>query len=104
MTRGHIRKGVDVLDDLRKKWLKAKADLAEAKARAYVESTGTIPERKAQVVLATTAEAEAVDVARAALDYAKDLQKSLSKDLESYRSIGASVRETYRYTSGGTGA
>lgn len=102
-TRENIRKGIGIVDARRKAWMQAKKDLAEAKARAYLESEGTIPERNAQVTIATTAEAEAVDVAKAAYDYAKDIQKSLSKDLDAYRSISASVRETYRTTGWGDG-
>jgi hypothetical protein len=103
-TRQRIENGVDVIDGLRRGVMKARKALAEAKAHAYVDSEGTIPERNAQVVLATADEVEALDAAIAAYEYAKDLQKRLSKDLDAYRSIGASVREAYRFTGGSGGA
>jgi hypothetical protein len=101
---GRIRTGVGIIDKLRQTLMEAEKELAEAKAYAYINSTGTIPERNAQVVIATAEQSGAVDVAKAALRAAQDHAASLRTDLKAYMSINASVREAYRGSKWGDGA
>lgn len=81
----------------------AKREYDKAKAHAILAAHGTIPEKNAQVELATTTEREAMDHAYASWKYADRRAKALDHQLDAIRSIGASVRSIYSVAGRGEG-
>lgn len=73
--------------------------LDRARAKAFLGSTGSIPERNAQVELATVSERDKKDVAEAAWQYARNRSRALHAELDALRSVGASVRTAYQEVS-----
>lgn len=64
-----------------------------AKAHAYLESTGTVAERNAQVVIATKDSAERVDVCRSAFEYARERARSLHDTIGALQTRSANLRK-----------
>ena len=90
-----IAKGVRVIDERTRTYKDAKRAFDQAFARAVLAAEGPVATKKYHAVLATVAEQEALDVADAALDFAKATARALEKELDSLRSIGASTRTMY---------
>ena len=76
----------------------------KAFAIAFTTSDGSVEDRKQHAVLATGDACEARDVAKASLDYAKDLVKSYRDEMSSYQTISAMVRAMYSTAGRGEGA
>ncbi|QQU97765.1 hypothetical protein [Corynebacterium amycolatum] len=75
-----------------------------AYAIAYTTGKGSIEDRKQNAVLATEKECQRRDVAKAALDYAKDFTRAYRDELSSYQTISAMVRQMYAVAGRGEGA
>ena len=91
-----IANGVKVVSDRHREFLHADHALDVAFARAYLAAEGPAHEKRYRAELATSVEREARDEADAAFQYATRQWRALQAELEAYRSIGASVRESYR--------
>lgn len=79
--------------DCHNELLEAQRVLDQAKARAYLSSPGSIPERNANVVIETVAEVERVDVARAAYDYVRERSRSVRDSIGALQTRSANLRK-----------
>lgn len=96
-----ISKGVQVVSERYREFLRADHALDVAYAKAYLSGEGSIEDRKKAAELATVTERETRDEADAAFRYADRQWRALTAELDAYRSIGASVRQAYA-TGGGS--
>lgn len=90
-----IGKGVKVVADRYKVYLKAKRDLDRAKAHAFLDYQGTQADKKHAAELATEKERDARDEAYEAYKYAKELAAALEDELRALQSINKSVNSAY---------
>jgi hypothetical protein len=90
-----IGKGVRVVADRYKVYLKAKRDLDRAKAHAFLDYQGTQADKKHAAELATEDERDARDEAYEAYKYAKELASALEDELRALQSINKSVNSAY---------
>lgn len=90
-----IGKGVKVVADRYKVYLKAKRDLDRAKAHAFLDYQGTQADKKHAAELATEEERDARDEAYEAYKYAKELAGALEDELRALQSINKSVNSAY---------
>lgn len=72
----------------------ARADVAyrQARAHAYLDATGTVPERDAQADLACHEQYQDRRLAEAALDAAKEAGRNYRSQLDALRTIAANQR------------
>lgn len=91
-----IANGVKVVSERHREFLRADHALDVAFARAYLAAEGPAHEKKYRAEIATLDERLHRDEADAAFQYATRQWRALQAELEAYRSIGASVRESYR--------
>lgn len=90
-----ISANLPVMDEAYRRWKKAQRDYDRARAKAFLEASGSIPERNARVELATSEARENAEIAEAAWQYANRRWKAAQAELDAMRSIGASVRQAY---------
>jgi hypothetical protein len=91
-----LARTIDEMDRTLRESQTAQRELDRARARAFLGAAGSIPERNAQVELATIQERDRSDVADAAWQYARNRSKALHAELDALRSVGASVRTAYQ--------
>lgn len=101
---GRIAKGVRIVSDRQREYDTAERAFRRAFAVAFTGGEGSVEDRKQAATLATMGECEARDVAKASLDYAKDLNRALRDELSSYQTISAMVRAMYSVAGRGEGA
>ena len=82
----------DGLEKLERDAVNSKADYELAKAKAYLASDGTIPEREAATVLATHAERIAAETAKILVSGRKDQVAALETRIDVGRTAAALVR------------
>ena len=90
-----IADGVRVCDRLYRERLQAAGDYDRAFARAYLAHEGPAHEKRYAAELATERERNARDVAEAAHRYAEGTARALRDELDSLRSLGASLRAQF---------
>lgn len=99
-----IAKGVRYVSDRQREFDEAERLYKKAVATAYMTAEGSIKDREHSAVLATGEACEARDLAKAKLDYSKDLVRSYRDELSSYQTISAMVRAMYAVSGRGEGA
>lgn len=100
-----IARGVQVVTEREHAAADARREYDEAWAHATLRADGSNAEaRKAQALLATLDERKAAEVADIAFQHAKRQAKALEKELDAWRSLGASVRSMYAVAGTGEGA
>lgn len=73
----------------------AERDYRRAFDRVYMSAEGSIDDRKTQARMQTEDLHDAVDVAEVVYKEAEALARSIEKELDALRSVGASLRTTY---------
>lgn len=100
-----IARGVMVVTEREREAAEARRafDVAFAQATLAADA-GNAEARKAQAQLATATEREQAEVAEIAFRHAQRQAKALEKELDAWRSLGASVRSMYTVAGTGEGA
>lgn len=88
-----LRDVPQIVTDARDALYEAERSHELAKARAYLESSGTVAERNAQVVIATRESAELVDVCKLAFEYARERARSLHDTMGALQTRSANLRK-----------
>lgn len=83
----------DVVSARREELLEAKRTLDHEKARAYLDSKGTVAEREAQVTIKCSEMIVSLDVATAAFEYAKSHAMGLRDTLSALQTRSANLRK-----------
>lgn len=99
-----IAKGVKYVSDRQREFDEQERLFKKAYAVAFTTGEGSNEDRKQQAILKTMQACEDRDVAKAALDYAKDLVKSYRDEMSTYQTISAMVRAMYAVAGRGEGA
>jgi len=82
----------------------AERDYRRAYDLAYLNAEGSVEDRKAHARIATEDLHDAMDVAEVVYKEAEALARSIEKELDALRSVGASIRSTYAVAGRGEGA
>ncbi|MBF6213721.1 hypothetical protein IU487_22145 [Nocardia puris] len=99
-----IAEGVRVCGERYAAFLDADRLYDAAYARAYLDTTGPVHERKYGAELVTQDERAARDAADAAYKYADRRARALEAELRALQSVGASIRSMYGVAGRGEGA
>lgn len=91
-----LDKAPDIVQEAREGVRVAEDRLSRAEASAYLESTGTVREREAKVTAYVSGLRDDLEIARAALAYAKDKSKALETRLSGLQTLGALLRTEMR--------
>ena len=94
-TSNRLAQGIPVVSKAEARMTDAKRALDRAKARAYLDATGSIAEREATVELAVTDERDEYDVAYLAFKNAERTMQTLRAQLSAAQSVHKSVVQMY---------
>lgn len=88
-----IRQVPTIVTEARDALLAAEHAYELAKAHAYLDSSGTVAERSAHVVIATKDASERVDVCKSAFEYARERARSLHDTMGALQTRSANLRK-----------
>lgn len=100
MLEKQIEESSDIVSACRENLLAAEHILEQAKARTYIDTTGTVAERNAKVTIECKTELERVDCARAEFEYAKSHATGLRDTLSALQTRSANLRAEMKLAAG----